>query len=214
MHKIDHLRMEYGEKPLEPADMLDDPFMQFADWLQEAINAEVLEPNAMTLATVGPTGRPSARIVLLKGFGHQGFVFYTNYLSRKGEELAQNPYAALVFFWGPLERQVRIEGSIEKTDRESSEIYFSSRPVSSQIGAAASPQSSVIPSRNILEHEMKALAHAFEKHGTVPCPEHWGGYRMVPDMFEFWQGRRSRLHDRIRYQLSDHGKWKKERLAP
>jgi len=214
MHKIDHLRLEYGETGMEPEDLQDDPFLQFADWLQDAMNANVLEPNAMTLATADTSGRPSARIVLLKGFGHDGFVFYTNYLSRKGEQLTENPHAALVFFWGPLERQVRIEGIVEKTARATNEAYFSSRPVNSQIGAAASPQSRVIHSRKVLEHAMEALGREFERKGAIPCPEHWGGFCLKPHTIEFWQGHRSRLHDRIQYRLSEKGIWEKERLAP
>jgi pyridoxamine 5'-phosphate oxidase len=214
MHKIDHLRQEYGETGMEPENLQDDPFLQFADWLQEAINAGILEPNAMTLATADNNGRPSARIVLLKGFGHDGFVFYTNYLSKKGAQLGENPYAALVFFWGQQERQVRIEGTVEKIARDKSEAYFSSRPLGSQIGAVASPQSQVVPSRKVLEHAMEKVGREIEKKGSVPCPEHWGGYCLKPHTIEFWQGRRSRLHDRIQYRLTEEGNWEKERLAP
>lgn len=213
-NNIEHLRQEYGEAGLEPEDLSPDPIIQFAEWLQEAINQQILEPNAMTLATVDGQGRPSARIVLLKGFDADGFVFYTNYQSRKGEEIRLNPNAALVFFWAALERQVRVEGVIEKVDAPTSDRYFLSRPPGSQIGAAASPQSRVIPSRQVLDEAAKALAEKYGENGGLSRPEHWGGYVVKPQAIEFWQGRKSRLHDRIRYRLLPGGAWEKDRLAP
>ena len=211
MSRIADLRKSYELAELEEHHALDAPFEQFRLWFKEALDSGIPEPNAMTLATVGPGGRPSTRIVLIKGFDERGFVWYTNYDSRKGRELAAHPYAALQFHWVELERVVRIEGRVEKTSEQESDEYFHSRPLDSRIGAWASPQSQVIGSRAVL------VANA-AKYGTQfalnpPRPPHWGGYRLVPDGFEFWQGRKSRLHDRLRYRLED-GTWVKERLAP
>ena len=172
------------------------------------------EPNAMTLATVSPEGRPSARIVLLKGFSEEGFLFYTNYHSRKGKELAEKPFAALVFCWLPHERQIRIEGRVEQISKAQSLTYFQSRPRQSQLGAWASPQSETIADRMVLENRFAELDAQFTPDQTIPLPPHWGGYRVIPDKLEFWQGRASRLHDRICYTLQSDQSWKIDRLAP
>ncbi|MDB5117964.1 MAG: pdxH, partial [Mucilaginibacter sp.] len=192
---------------------LTNPIKQFEIWFNEAIEARVLEPNAMTLATATPDGRPSARIVLLKGYNTDGFAFYTNYLSRKGKEITKNPLGALTFFWGELERQVRIEGTIEKLSKEQSERYFHSRPKSSQIGALASPQSQEIADRETLETKMSELEAEYADK-EIPKPSFWGGYILKPRLIEFWQGRPSRLHDRILFKKTDNKNWKKVRLAP
>ena len=205
------LRKSYERAELGEAHSDGDPLRQFERWLGEALAARVPEPNAMTLATVGSDLRPSTRIVLIKGFDARGIVWYTNHDSRKGQELAGNPYAALQFHWVELERVVRIEGVVEKVDAAESDAYFASRPLDSRIGAWASPQSQVIAGRDVL---VKNAALAAAKHLlSPPRPPHWGGYRLVPDRWEFWQGRRSRLHDRLRYRLED-GAWVRERLAP
>jgi pyridoxamine 5'-phosphate oxidase len=205
------LRKDYALKALDERDVDRDPMKQFGVWMVEAIHAQVPEPTAMTLATAGKDGRPSARIVLLKGVDPRGFVFYTNYASRKGRDLASNPVAALVFMWKELERQVRIEGTVEKVTSEESAAYFATRPLGSRIGAWASPQSEPIESRAWLE---KRWAELTREHGEdPPLPPHWGGYRVKPDCIEFWQGRLSRLHDRIAYTRLDKG-WKVARLAP
>ncbi|MCW5221825.1 pyridoxamine 5'-phosphate oxidase [Verminephrobacter aporrectodeae] len=208
---IADLRKSYGRAELNEDASHAAPLQQFDQWLQEAIHAEVPEPNAMTLATVGSDMRPSTRIVLIKGYDERGIVWYTNYDSRKGREIAGNPCAALQFHWVEMERMVRIEGAVEKVGAEESDAYFHSRPLDSRIGAWASPQSQVISGRSVL------LAHA-ARYGAQfllhpPRPAHWGGYRLRPDQWEFWQGRRSRLHDRLRYRL-DAGEWVRERLAP
>lgn len=209
---IQNLRQEYKLTTLNENDTLKNPIEQFDKWFADAINAQIFEPNIMTLATADKSGKPNARIVLLKGFDAQGFSFYTNYLSQKGKELKKNPFACLVFFWGELERQVRIEGKVEKLDKETSEAYFHSRPVGSQIGAIASPQSQVIIGREPLEHKVEELTKQYTDK-TIPKPAHWGGYLVRPTLIEFWQGRASRLHDRIRYTLKN-GVWEIERLAP
>ena len=209
---IANLRKSYEKAELNDSASQADPMKQFEQWLNEAIGSEVPEPNAMTLATVAPDGRPSTRIVLIKGFDDQGIVWYTNYASRKGQELAGNPFAALQFHWVELERVVRIQGVVEKVSDEESDQYFKSRPLDSRIGAWASPQSQVIEGRGVL------VANA-AKYGAQfllqpPRPPHWGGYRLKPDTWEFWQGRKSRLHDRLRYSQQDAGGWLRERLAP
>ena len=209
---IADLRKSYERAELDEAASEADPLKQFDQWLNEAIAAKVPEPNAMTLATVGSNLRPSTRVVLIKGLDARGIVWFTNYDSRKGVELAGNPYAALQFHWVDLERVVRIEGLVEKISDEESDAYFHSRPLDSRIGAWASPQSEVIAGRGVL------LANA-AKYGAKfllqpPRPPHWGGYRLIPDNWQFWQGRRSRLHDRLRYTLLPDGGWLRERLAP
>lgn len=197
---------------LDESAIKQDPFAQFQHWFTEAVSSGIEEPNAMVLATASIDGRPSARAVLLKDYDERGFTFFTNYRSRKAEELAANPFCSLLFFWGELERQIRIEGRVERVSRAESEAYFAKRPRKSQLGSAASAQSSVVSSRAELEVEVQRLEKLWEGQ-EVPCPEQWGGYRVVPSYFEFWQGRESRLHDRIVYRL-DRGSWQIERLAP
>ena len=211
-HDIAQLRKSYERAELDETASRADPLQQFEQWLSEAMAAEVPEPNAMTLATVGPDLRPSTRVVLVKGFDAQGIVWYTNYDSRKGRQLAGNPFAALQFHWVELERVVRIEGRVEKVSDAESDAYFKSRPLDSRIGAWASPQSQVISGRSVL------VANA-AKYGAQfllqpPRPPHWGGFRLVPDTWEFWQGRKSRLHDRLRYRAGEGQGWVRERLAP
>ena len=211
---IADLRREYHRAALAEADVDPDPLRQFDRWLSEAVRAELPEPTAMTLATADAEGRPSARIVLLKGAAAAGFIFYTNYASRKGEELAARPQAALLFHWVELERQVRIEGIVDKVAADESDAYFATRPLLSRLGAWASPQSRTIPDRNWLEREFTAAKRHVAADGeSVPRPAHWGGYRLVPEVLEFWQGRRSRLHDRLRYSREGTG-WRITRLAP
>jgi pyridoxamine 5'-phosphate oxidase len=205
------LRKSYERAELDESASAADPLEQFDRWLQQAIAAEVPEPNAMTLATVGSDARPSTRIVLIKGFDARGLVWYTNYESRKGRELAGNPYAALQFHWVELERVVRIEGRVGRVDEAESDAYYASRPLDSRVGAWASPQSQVISGRDVLVKN--AAIHAAKYLLSPPRPPHWGGYRLVPDRWEFWQGRKSRLHDRLRYRRED-GAWVRERLAP
>ena len=199
---------ELNEASVDP-----DPIKQFARWFGDATAAGLKLPNAMTLATATPDGGPSARVVLLKGFDADGFVFYTNYESQKGRELEANPRAALCFYWSGLDRQVRISGSVTKTTQEESEAYFHTRPVDSQLGAWASNQSAVIASRAALEEKMRQLMREYEG-GEVPLPPYWGGYRLAPDVIEFWQSRLSRLHDRLRYRRQANGDWLIERLSP
>lgn len=208
---IADLRKSYERAELDEEASRPDPLEQFGLWFQQALDAQVPEPNAMTLATLGDGGRPSTRIVLVKGFDARGLVWYTNYESRKGRELAAHPQAALQFHWVELERVVRVEGRVEKTSAEESDAYFHSRPLDSRLGAWASPQSQVIASRAVL---LANAAKAAARHAlSPPRPPHWGGYRLVPDTWEFWQGRKSRLHDRLRYRLEG-GAWLRERLAP
>jgi pyridoxamine 5'-phosphate oxidase len=208
------LRREYHRATLNETDVDASPIAQFERWLAEAATAEVPEPTAMTLATVGDDGRPAARIVLLKGVDVEGFQFFTNYDSRKGRELAAQPFAALLFHWVVLERQVRIEGKVARVTAAESDTYFASRPRLSRVGAWASPQSKPIPDRGWLEHEFSAARERFAgEPDSIPRPPHWGGYRLVPSTVEFWQGRQSRLHDRIRYRR-ENAHWRIERLAP
>jgi pyridoxamine 5'-phosphate oxidase len=206
------MRSDYTREALAEADVDADPVVQFRRWFEQATEAGLLEPTAMTLATATPDGRPSARMVLLRGFDERGFCFYTNYESRKGAELAANPRAALVFWWGELQRQVRIEGRVEPTTREESEAYFHSRPPGSQLSAAASPQSKVIDGRAVLERRVTQLATGLPD-GAMPLPDFWGGFRLTHEVVEFWQGRPNRLHDRLRYRRTG-GTWTIERLAP
>ena len=212
MKDIAHLRKSYERGELDEAHSPGDPAQQFDRWMHEALAVELPEPTAMTLATVDPHGQPSTRIVLLKGYDARGLVFYTNYESRKGRDLAGNPKAALQFHWIELERVVRIEGRVEKASAEDSDAYFRARPLDSRIGAWASPQSQVIASRSVLLAE--AARYSVKFMLNPPRPPHWGGYRLVPDVFEFWQGRKSRLHDRLRYTRSADVTWVRERLAP
>ncbi|BAZ44064.1 pyridoxal 5'-phosphate synthase [Chondrocystis sp. NIES-4102] len=209
-----NLRQNYTLAGLSIADVKSDPFEQFKIWFQQAYDANLIEPNAMTLATATPDGKPSARIVLLKGINQQGFVFYTNYQSQKGKELIANPQAALVFLWHSLERQVRIEGKVEQLPIAESLAYFHSRPKSSQLGAWASDQSQVIGDRAILEQKLTALEAQYGEDATIPLPPHWGGFCVIPKRIEFWQGRPNRLHDRLVYDLQADGDWQIQRLAP
>ncbi|HVK12119.1 MAG TPA: pyridoxamine 5'-phosphate oxidase [Gemmataceae bacterium] len=209
---IADLRTDYALRGLTEADAGDDPFRLFDRWFADALAAGVPEPNAMTLATCTPEGVPSARVVLLKIADDRGFAFFTNYDSRKGAELANNPRAALVFLWPALERQVRVEGRVERTTEAESDEYFVSRPLNSRLGAWASAQSSIIPDRAALERQHEELVARYPD-GNIPRPPHWGGYRVVPSVFEFWQGRPSRLHDRIRFRKADAG-WSRDRLSP
>ena len=211
---IADLRQNYTLAGLSEADLNSNPIEQFDIWFQQALNADLIEPNAMTLATATPDGKPTARIVLLKGVSERGFVFYTNYESQKGQQLIANPYAALVFLWDKLERQIRIEGKVEKLTESESAQYFHSRPKASQLGAWASDQSRVIPNREVLEQKLADLEEQYSDDATVPLPEHWGGFRVVPNRIEFWQGRPSRLHDRLVYDLQADGNWSIKRLSP
>lgn len=206
------LRRDYTRHALDEKDVDPDPIRQFERWLAEALAVDVVEANAATLATATPDGRPSARIVLLKGCDPRGFTFFTNYEGRKGRELAANPRASMLFFWKELERQVAVEGAVERVSAEESEEYFRVRPEASQLGAWASSQSRVIPDRGHLESLFREYQLKFAG-GPIPRPEHWGGFRILPDAVEFWQGRTSRLHDRLRYRRKE-GAWILERLAP
>jgi pyridoxamine 5'-phosphate oxidase len=212
MHIAD-IRKDYRLQTLDEAAVAADPIQQFGIWWQEALQSEIVEVNAMTLATANEQGVPSARIVLLKGYDERGFVFFSNYESKKAGDLQVNPMASLVFFWKELERQVRISGRVEKVTELESDQYFQSRPEGSRIGAWASPQSTVISSRQVIEEKVEALQASFEGK-EIPRPLHWGGYRVVPSSIEFWQGRSSRLHDRIQYNLQSDDNWVIERLAP
>ena len=207
------LRRDYADGSLSEADVAPDPMVQFARWFEEARLAGVTEPNAMTLATADSNGRPSGRIVLLKGVTDGGFVFFTDFRSRKGRELAANPYAALVFHWQPLERQVRVSGQVARVDDTAAMAYFQSRPEGSRIGAWASEQSSVIADRTALEERVARLAGEFSG-GDIPLPPHWGGFRVMPSEIEFWQGRSNRLHDRLVYTRTPELGWHLARLSP
>ena len=215
MSTLADLRQEYARAQLSREHVTDDPIDQFRAWFDEAQDAELEEPNAMTLSTAAADGTPSARIVLLKGLDEHGFHFYTNYDSRKGTELSQNPHAALTFLWKPLERQVRVAGRVERMPEEESTAYYHSRPRGSQMGAWASPQSRVIESRAELEDTLAEVKTEYEDHDEIPRPSHWGGYIVRPLEIEFWQGRPNRLHDRLRYRRDDEeSDWTLERLAP
>jgi pyridoxamine 5'-phosphate oxidase len=212
-NKVAEIRKEYAHKTLMETEIQPDPIKQFNVWWQDAMEAKIIEANAMTLATASADGIPSARTVLLKGFSEQGFIFFTNYNSFKGQQLAENPKACLVFFWKELERQVRITGIVSKITEEESDAYFLSRPHESQVGAIASPQSQVVASRQWLDDRYNKLLTETEGK-ELKRPAHWGGYLVNPIIVEFWQGRPGRLHDRIQYELLDDGSWKIERLAP
>lgn len=209
---IADLRLDYGRASLDESDVLDHPVDQFAKWFDEAMKAQVFEANTMSVATVGNDGKPSSRIVLIKQYDHSGFTWYTNYDSQKGRQLAENPHAALLFFWRELERQVRIEGRVEKTSTEDSDKYFYSRPVKSQLAAVASQQSEPIASRAHMETNFAAVEAA--SGGHPQRPPHWGGYRLIPERVEFWQGRASRFHDRIVFTLQPDGSWSRQRIQP
>ena len=211
---IADMRQKYGEVDLSPENVSPNPFQQFQDWFSVASESGILEPNAMTVASATADGKPSARIILLKGIDEKGFLFYTNYEGRKGQELIENPQAALVFYWDTLHRQVRIEGKVEKASQKTSDAYFNKRPKGSQIGAWASPQSQVIESRSILENNKASLNKKYADQDHLPRPKHWGGFRVKPQRIEFWQGRNNRLHDRVVYEKQKNGRWKIFRLAP
>jgi pyridoxamine 5'-phosphate oxidase len=210
---IADLRREYTCEGLREADARTNPFEQFKHWFNQAIAAQLPEPNAMTIATATVEGKPSARMVLLKDYDERGFVFYTNYTSQKGRQLSENPWGAIVFWWAQLERQVRIEGRVEKVAPEESDAYFHSRPKGSQLGARASDQSQVVESRDVLEQRLQQLKDEYEDK-EVPRPTHWGGFRLIPEAIEFWQGRPNRLHDRLLYQRQEDGSWYTQRLSP
>jgi pyridoxamine 5'-phosphate oxidase len=210
--RVADLRKDYGQASLDEADVADDPVQQFTRWFEEALKAEVNEPNAMGVSTVDERGRPSSRIVLVKQFDNRGFTWYTNYDSQKGMQLRGNPFASLLFFWSELERQVRIEGKVERTSAEESDKYFNSRPLKSRLSAIASHQSAPIASRADLEHNYEEVARQLGE--TPQRPQHWGGFRLVPERIEFWQGRRSRFHDRVVYTRQEDGSWTRQRLQP
>ncbi|MBV6625029.1 MAG: pyridoxamine 5'-phosphate oxidase [Rivularia sp. (in: Bacteria)] len=210
---IADLRQDYTLEGLSETEVNSNPFIQFKEWFDRAVSADILEPNAMTVSTTTPEGKPSARMVLLKDFDERGFVFYTNYNSQKAQELAENPQAVLVFWWAELQRQVRISGRVEKVSETESDKYFYSRPLKSRLGAWVSNQSEVIKSREVLEKQLEELQQKYQDR-EVPRPPHWGGIRVIPTEIEFWQGRSSRLHDRLVYRRNYDGAWKIERLSP
>jgi pyridoxamine 5'-phosphate oxidase len=210
--RVADLRKDYGQARLDEDDVAADPIVQFTRWFEEALKAEVNEPNAMSVATVGDDGRPTSRIVLVKQFDARGFTWYTNYASQKGKQLESKPFAALLFFWSELERQVRIEGRVERTSADESDKYFNSRPLKSRLSAIASEQSEPIANRAALEQHYEAVARQYGE--APPRPQHWGGFRLVPERIEFWQGRRSRFHDRIVYTRQEDGLWTRQRLQP
>ena len=209
---IADIRKDYSLSSLNESDIASSPIEQFTEWWNNAIESKILEVNAMTLATSDKNGKPSARIVLLKGFDERGFVFFTNYKSRKASNLRENPKAALIFFWKEIERKIRIEGIVEKISAAESDAYFFSRPGGSRIGAWASPQSKIIADRGVLEENVQKYKEEFKN--SIPRPPHWGRYRVMPELIEFWQGRSNRLHDRIQYTKTISGSWKVDRLAP
>ena len=209
-----HARKSYERAALDEHGIDRDPFQQFTIWYDEAVAAGLPEPEAMTLSTATLEGQPSARIVLLRGYDERGFCFFSNYSSQKGQELAANPYAAVTFHWVELERQVRIAGRVEKVTEAESDAYFQSRPSQSRIGAWSSPQSNVISSRDVLEELFEKYQEQYLDETAIPRPEHWGGYRVIPERIEFWQGRPNRLHDRLRFIRIDQGPWTLQRLAP
>ena len=213
LEQLESLREDYRHEPLRAENLRPDPYDQFAHWFDQVLHAEVKEPNAMVLATSGSDNQPSARVVLLKGIKEGGFLFYTNYRSRKASDIESNAKVSLLFYWSPLARQVRIEGTVKRLDRQQSERYFKSRPRGSQISAIASPQSSSIDSREALESFFEEIAEQYKEEEKLPLPEFWGGYAVHPHHFEFWQGRENRLHDRIEYSLEDQ-EWVLRRLAP
>jgi pyridoxamine 5'-phosphate oxidase len=208
------MRKDYTQRGLSESDLDPDPIAQFARWFEQAVSAGLPEPNAMTLATATRAGRPAARMVLLKSYDPRGFVFYSHYEGRKGGELAENPWAALVFFWPELERQIRIEGRVEQVAAAESDAYFASRPRGSQLGAWASPQSAVLADREGLDRRVREVERRFANQKVVPRPPNWGGYRVVPHTVEFWQGQPSRLHDRLCFTRHNDGTWLLQRLAP
>ncbi|AKG23608.1 pyridoxamine 5'-phosphate oxidase [Calothrix sp. 336/3] len=210
---VAELRKDYTLQDLKETEVDTNPVIQFKTWFDQALAAQIIEPNAMTIATTTRDGKPSARMVLLKDFDERGFVFFTNYHSQKGQELIDNPQGAIVFWWAELERQVRICGTVEKVSEQESDYYFNSRPQNSRLGAWASEQSEVIPYREILEEKLELLQEKYA-NTEIPRPPHWGGFRVIPTEIEFWQGRASRLHDRLRYSRQEDGSWKIERLSP
>jgi pyridoxamine 5'-phosphate oxidase len=212
--EIENLRKAYHKGSLDRQDVPQDPMDLFRQWWHQAIEAEIDEANAMTLATVNRAGQPSARIVLLKGLHQDGFEFFTNYQSQKAKDMEVNHHVSLLFFWKEMERQIRIEGLVEKVSKERSELYFQSRPRGSQVGAWSSPQSEVIPDRSVIENNLRATEEKYADVDPLPLPDHWGGYLVRPQYFEFWQGRPDRLHDRFRYARQSDGLWAIDRLAP
>lgn len=213
-YEISKLREEYTKSVLNEGDLHPDPRAQFERWLADALNGQVMEPNAMTLSTLSEQGRISSRIVLLKGLDHRGFIFYTNYLSKKGRELSINPQASLLFFWPELQRQVRVEGKVKKVSEQESDLYFHSRPKGSKLGAWASEQSSEVRARTDLDDQLLRISQQYENLEEVPRPAHWGGFVLEPDLIEFWQGRENRMHDRLVYYGKKSGEWTVKRLSP